>query len=303
MQTYNSNGKLLLTGEYVVLDGAMALALPTKLGQSLTVELTENSQIIWKSLDENGKVWFEDSFEIINGKISPSSRNDSSVSKRLVQILEASKTLNPNLFFKNQGYKFTTQLSFPKDWGLGTSSTLINNIALWANVDSYELLKLTFGGSGYDIACAQHNTPITYQITNTNPRVQEIHFNPSFKDHLHFVYLNKKQDSRDGIARYKNRQPVSKTTIDSITQITQNMISCNTLNDFETLMQQHETIIANITQQTTVKERLFNNFSGSIKSLGAWGGDFILVISRDNPKAYFESKGYSTMLNYTDLIK
>ena len=35
--TYYSNGKLLITGEYVVLDGATALAIPTKYGQSLCV--------------------------------------------------------------------------------------------------------------------------------------------------------------------------------------------------------------------------------------------------------------------------
>ena len=31
---FYSNGKLLLTSEYVVLDGAIALAIPTRLGQS-----------------------------------------------------------------------------------------------------------------------------------------------------------------------------------------------------------------------------------------------------------------------------
>ena len=34
-KTFYSNGKLLITGEYVVLDGAKALALPTKYGQNL----------------------------------------------------------------------------------------------------------------------------------------------------------------------------------------------------------------------------------------------------------------------------
>ena len=37
-KTYYSNGKLLLTGEYVVLDGAEALAVPTRFGQNLTVK-------------------------------------------------------------------------------------------------------------------------------------------------------------------------------------------------------------------------------------------------------------------------
>ncbi|MEQ3661167.1 MAG: GHMP kinase, partial [Flavobacterium sp.] len=44
-QTYYSNGKLLLTGEYVVLDGAKALAVPTKFGQSLSIESGINNLI------------------------------------------------------------------------------------------------------------------------------------------------------------------------------------------------------------------------------------------------------------------
>ena len=55
-QKFYSNGKLLLTGEYMVLDGAIALAIPTKFGQSLTVEKLEEPKINWKSIDKNGKV-------------------------------------------------------------------------------------------------------------------------------------------------------------------------------------------------------------------------------------------------------
>ena len=40
-QTFYSNGKLLLTGEYLVIDGAKALAIPTQKGQSLSVKETE----------------------------------------------------------------------------------------------------------------------------------------------------------------------------------------------------------------------------------------------------------------------
>ena len=49
-KTYQSNGKLLLTGEYVVLDGALSLAVPTKFGQSMHVENIDQPKIIWKSL-------------------------------------------------------------------------------------------------------------------------------------------------------------------------------------------------------------------------------------------------------------
>ncbi len=52
MQNFYSRGKLLLTGEYVVLDGALALALPTKFGQSLKVQPIDSQNIFWKSIDE-----------------------------------------------------------------------------------------------------------------------------------------------------------------------------------------------------------------------------------------------------------
>ena len=301
MQTYFSNGKLLLTGEYIVLDGAKALALPTKLGQSLIVEPLEGPKVIWKSLDENGKIWFEEVF--LMEQIAASSDSDrfhqNDVSKRLIQILQAAQRLNPNFLTGPLGYRITTKLSFPKDWGLGTSSTLINNIAQWAKVDAYHLLKLTFGGSGYDIACAQYNTAITYQLKNGKPSVDEVDFNPTFKDHLYFVYLNKKQNSREGITHYKNAQPVSKDILQNISALSEAIVSCNTLNAFQDLMQQHEAIISKVTQQTPVKDRLFNDFKGSIKSLGAWGGDFVLAASKDNPRPYFENKGYTTVLDYT----
>ena len=48
----------------MVLDGAKALATPTKKGQSLKVEASEKKGIHWKSLDEKGTVWFEASFQI-----------------------------------------------------------------------------------------------------------------------------------------------------------------------------------------------------------------------------------------------
>ena len=59
-----ANGKLLLTGEYAVLRGACALALPTKFGQHLTVEENNSNFINWKSLDHENKVWFENDFDI-----------------------------------------------------------------------------------------------------------------------------------------------------------------------------------------------------------------------------------------------
>ena len=49
MKTFRSHGKLLLTSEYVVLDGAKALALPTKFGQSLSILPNNKGNISWQS--------------------------------------------------------------------------------------------------------------------------------------------------------------------------------------------------------------------------------------------------------------
>jgi len=47
---------------------------------------------------------------------------------------------------------------------------------------------------------------------------------------------------------------------------------------------------------------LFSDFSGSIKSLGAWGGDFVLVAHSENPTAYFKEKGYEVIFSYHQMV-
>jgi len=312
VKSYYSNGKLLLTGEYLVLDGALSLALPTQYGQQLHVEEIELSKIIWVSLDAHKNIWFETEFDIENNTLS--NNDDDEISNRLLEIFIAVQQLNSGFLNSSKGFKITTLLEFPKNWGLGTSSTLINNIANWAKVDPYRLLDLTFGGSGYDIACAQNDTGITYQLThnnvisriatNDNKRlINQVLFNPIFKDHLYFVYLNKKQDSRKGIAQYKKNTSNLDEAITNVNQITNDIIACNTLDDFNRLIERHEKLIAKIINKNPIKDELFNDFNGSIKSLGAWGGDFVLATSKSNPTDYFKGKGFDTILSFNQMVK
>lgn len=302
--TYRSNGKLLLTAEYAVLDGAKALAIPTKFGQSLDVEANDSNSIHWKSYNELGKVWFECTISF--NEIATTDRNNQSqndIKERLIQILQAVKSLNSEFLSSNQGYNIVTHQDFNRLWGLGTSSTLINNIANWANVDAYKLLQKTFGGSGYDIACAQHNTPITFQLKpDQNPLVESVAFKPKFKKHLYFVYLNQKQNSRDGISVYKKLKKINAAIVSNINSITKAMIDCNSLSEFESLIEHHENIISKLINQDPIKTQLFSDFKGAVKSLGAWGGDFVLVSSLNNPTAYFTTKGFETVIPYEDMV-
>ena len=80
------------------------------------------------------------------------------------------------------------------------------------------------------------------------------------------------------------------------------MIVCKSLSEFESLVEKHEDIISKLIQQDPIKNQFFSDFNGTIKSLGAWGGDFVLVTSKNNPKAYFNAKGYDTVIPYEDMI-
>ncbi len=299
-KTFYSNGKLLITGEYVVLDGAIALALPTKFGQNLTISEWKNKAIEWKSYDHDESIWFEDSipFEaIINQE-----RYDNKIKNTLIEILHEAYVLRPDFITNSEGYQIQTELTFPKFWGLGTSSTLINNIAQWLQIDAYELLKRSFGGSGYDLACAQNDSAIVYQLVNEKPLVKTIAFDPSFSEKIHFVYLNQKQSSKAAIASYMAKQGDLKKTIEKINALTQIVINAKEPKEFAIALQQHEIAMSGVLEIQTVQEALFDDFNGVVKSLGAWGGDFVLAISKEDPTHYFKEKGYPIVIPYHEMI-
>lgn len=300
-KTFYSNGKLLITGEYVVLDGAIALALPTKMGQELIVDKGSDKQIFWKSYDADGSIWFDEVIlfsDIIRKKIF----EQSVVKTTLIEILHEAYILNPSFIDQADGYLVSTNLTFLKIWGLGTSSTLINNIANWLQVDAFVLLNKAFGGSGYDIACAQNNSAILYQLQNKKPSVKAINFNPIFKENLYFVYLNIKQNSRNAIANYKSKKGNIDKLIVEINNFTNIIATTSDYTEFVEALENHENILAKILEIQTVKETFFSDFNGTIKSLGAWGGDFVLVASQQNPTSYFESRGYKTIISYSEII-
>ena len=68
MQTFFSHGKLLITGEYVVLDSALSLAVPTKLGQKMEVLFEENladNTLTWYSIDSEGETWYREELLLV----------------------------------------------------------------------------------------------------------------------------------------------------------------------------------------------------------------------------------------------
>ncbi len=301
-KTFYSNGKLLITGEYLVLDGANAFALPTKLGQNLIIEEGNKQEIHWKSFDADGGIWFEDT--ILFSEITNYIPNENeTVKNTLITILHQAYLKNSEFLNEETGYTITTQLTFSRKWGLGTSSTLINNIAQWLNIDAFELLNTSFGGSGYDIACAQNNGPIIYHLEEGKPIVEKTTFNPDFTNQIYFVYLNKKQSSKTAIANYNvNKNHDLDKNIAKNNHITQEVLDASTIETFSHALEKHEAKMSIILETCTAKELLFPDFKGTIKSLGAWGGDFIMAVSNENPTPYFNSKGYETVFTFEELI-
>jgi len=300
--TFYSNGKLLITGEYLVLDGARAFALPTKFGQNLIVENGTNKEIIWKSYNIDETIWFQDTISFTE-IIENNKTNTETVKSTLTNILHEAYLLNPDFINNSEGYNISTHLTFPKNWGLGTSSTLLNNIAQWTKIDAFTLLKNSFGGSGYDIACAQNNTAIIYSLENNLPIVEQISFKPDFRENIYFVYLNKKQSSKTAInAYYNNKNENLARNIADNNKLTDAILNAETAKEFASALQKHEIHLSNILEIQTIKEIAFPDFNGVVKSLGAWGGDFVMVISKEDPTVYFKSKGYETILSYDKMI-
>ena len=320
MSLYQSHGKFLLTGEYLVLKGALALAIPLKLGQTLSVKTRHGTSLQWDANNPNGP-WFSVTLNKKNIEIIDC--NDQPKAEKLVQIMKAVRELNPDAF--NDGLHFETHLDFDPNWGLGSSSTLIANLARWAKVDPYELLKLTFGGSGYDIACATAEGPIYYQLSTTEsalrqaqgpkvvepvetptPTVEPINFTPPFADHLYFVYQGQKQSSSKEVKAFLEKtNPVDlQKDIEAVSEISRAIPKCQNLEEFGLLMQCHERIIARCIGQEPVQKR-FPGFEGVLKSLGAWGGDFILAATdwtEDQVKDYFKRKGLEVIFGYKEMV-
>ncbi len=302
-KAWYSHGKLLITGEYLILDGAKALALPLKLGQYLTFKKAKEPLLKWTALKPDG-AWFQAQFSLPGLDVIKTTEPD--LSDHLRKILLQVRSLNNNFLLEQQGVEAETILEFDPDYGFGSSSTLINNLARWADVDPYKLQNISFGGSGYDIACAQAEHPITFQLINSHPTVNTVQFNPPFKDQLYFVYLNKKQQSRSSIVAYRKEAQIGRNDIQTISDITDKLTYTQDLANFELLLFEHEKIISTVLGKPTIQSALFEDHPGIVKSLGAWGGDFVMMTNHIEPadfKAYLSRKGYETWFRFDEIVK
>lgn len=293
--TYSANGKFLLTGEYAILAGVPALAVPLRLKQYLKVTPRADHYIQCNSYDADGSLWHTSSFSTS----LDDNATDDAVTSKLKQILKTALQLSSTTAFTH-GYDLVTKLDFNRTYGMGTSSTLIAMVAQWLDCDAFALQFACFGGSGYDIACATAHTPLIYRYDAVKPQIELVQFKPSFSNELFFVYLNRKQNSRESIARFdaKLLTPQIKERLTAMPQ--QFLQAANDISLFNRLLQEHEALIAQLINLEPIQNS-FPDFPGVLKSLGGWGGDFILATGSDAP-AYFKARGYNVVLSWNDVV-
>jgi len=297
---YRANGKLLISGEYTVLDGSLALALPTQRGQVLHYKEMEQEELHWRSLNVKGEIWFEAQFSV--NDLGILSASDKEKARALQSILKAAAELSITVSHL-QG-EVTTALEFPADWGLGSSSTLICCLAQCFDVDPMTLHFKVSNGSGYDVACGMTDSALTYQLDDGLVAVKPIAWKPSFSASLFFVYLNTKQKSSSEVSKYQDlKLGLDINAIaDKISALTQKMLNAESLEVFKEAMVKHEELMSSVLGYPTVKQLYFSDYKGALKSLGAWGGDFILATGTFEDRAYFVSKGYDVIEEYDTLI-
>lgn len=304
-QRFYSNGKLLLSGEYLVLKGAEALALPVKFGQEMTVSAHEsdNGMLKWEARSR-GETWFEAELDIQSLAVIETS--DIQKAGFLKKLLETAAKLNPKTLSSLKDISVVTDTNFDINWGLGSSSTLITNLAGWFGIDPFNLHDLTSSGSGYDIACASASGPVFYSLTGGKPHISQAAFHPDFKHQLFFVYLGKKQHSHQSIRKFADRLQNREPEISRVSEISRELVATHDLEEFEYFIDELEGIMSGVLDIPTIKDTTFAGLPGSVKSLGAWGGDFVMMTWRDgiqSLKDYLAGIGLKVVFAFDDIIR
>ncbi len=426
-----SRGKLLLTGEYMVLHGATALALPLRYGQGLEWNGYRSRggadhagrTLEWSTFVRE-KEWLKAVFGITaDGYVLKSSSHEER-SGFLLEVLNAAAGLADTSL---PAGKAESSVGFDMGWGFGSSSTLISNIAWMFDINPFALHFAVSRGSGYDIACARSDKPITYRLKygrdpwaeaadkargkkpgDTRDRAPDedrgwepvaaggrepdegrsrepdeamghepgepgksagsefplpvyssVVFNPSFAGCLYFAYTGRKQDSARSVASFlshpgrqdappdatdqgappdatgqgttpgatgrgapprdpseaaSNTQyrqeafsaPAGITGIVSrVTDITSRVLEADNVDVFTDLLREHDRVIAPLVAEVHPQESQFRGFPGYVKPLGAWGGDFVMIVwkeGRDKLKEALKQKGVDTIFSWDELI-
>lgn len=293
-----SHGKLILMGEYAVMHGADAICLPLNTGQRFMSSPSDDGKIHWQwSYKDILMAGFFADAETLT--------QTSEVTGNVfwpIDLINLIRKSNPD-FLKN-GARLEFHNLFPPRWGLGTSSATISSLCRLAGVDPFKINQDLTGGSGADIATAISDKWILYRKGIT-PQIWTIPVNYRFAENTWFVYSGKKQQTATHISKVSTlfeREPGSWAPVN---EFVYRFIAATTLPELMKIVYDHELFIAEATGLLSIRYR-FPDFPGTIKSLGAWGGDFFMVLSQQNDefvKNYFNQKGFRDVFSWQQLTE
>lgn len=294
--SFYASGKLMLFGEYLVLRGSKCLAVPLSAGQSLTISPSPGSAVLWECFEGDHKwleIVFSDTLEIIR----TSDKQKALIVQELLKLI-----LKDQPYLKVGGSNFRFDINFHRKYGFGTSATFISLLSQWSGVDPYILLENSFGGSGFDVATATAATPVIYKMHQH--KVTPVRIPETIQSQLLFIYSGKKQHSAREVLSFEKLH-TSALQVSRMDTIIDSVVACEDVETMESLIEESEMLLSGILKAVPVKNRYFDDYPFAIKSLGAWGGDFIMATFRDEDEArqYFSTKGCKPVFNYKQLIK
>ncbi|MFO8086689.1 MAG: GYDIA family GHMP kinase [Bacteroidales bacterium] len=289
VEKYYAHGKFLLTAEYLVMAGAQAVVMPLNLGQYLSAWYTSESEISWKSY-YHGDVWFEATFSSFTLEIQSSS--DSSRAEYLQRMLKEALLLSSKIP-ELKGLSIETVLEFKPTWGMGSSSTLMVNVARLFDVNAFDLHKAMSKGSGFDIAAGMTAVPFYFRLQKNQRKIVPVRLPELFYRHAYFVYSGQKADSQKAVDLFHQKQPDIKMPVKYINEITAQFTEVETFEELSRITIEHENFMEEVLDDKSPLRR-FGDYPYGMKSLGAWGGDFFLVMhpgKKSEVERYFHHKG------------
>lgn len=265
-----ANTKFLLTSEYLVLDDVPGLAIPLSYSQTMTYKKRDDNVISLTAYDHTWAIRYSQ--------------------QRLTNTITWDDLASQCLFFLSTHwyiswwYDFVTQIDFPRERWLGTSSTLISLFAQQSWCDPFLLYNNVCTGSGYDVACAQATSPLIY---NRNPlSLKPISLSSSITDHIFFIYSNKKQTSNTEVQSYRTLYPdgIDKNNKKIFSDLIHELISHQDLATRSHLLTTHDTLLSAILHRPRLTDQLPRTQDlWVIKPLWARWWDFFLLLSDQKP--------------------
>lgn len=308
MRSYFAPGKIMLTGEYLVMNGFDSFAFPTKMGQWLDVyefdtpdELSDF--IVFQAKDFQDNVWFETKLLLPDFQPIEIHHVENILVNRLCGIFKLAEN---DFWTSGRSFRLETRLEFNRVWGLGSSSTLVKLMSDFLNVDPFKIQFEIFGGSGYDVAIAKLQKPLLYWLTSDEMNWNYWKLNAELTEKWFVVFYGKKMDSRSSLANVQdelNQIAEDDFYTAQFDKILNNTKVATDLISLESSLEMYQMLLSQSLMLPTPYELLGikPTNKGLCKWLGAWGGDMILInetILQTYPSAFENFE----MMPWNDLV-